>query len=150
MRNGWMLFLGAALCAGCAGRGSGPDIPPAELVGTWSCDASVRDESEGAAEDQRRDIVITIDIADDGMVTGAVGDATLDGCMYQCNRGALGRRLNIQSDHIIRNGSIVGAIYAGDPVAERSFTLPCNLVEGQLRGTIMVLEDWKYPKPLTR
>jgi hypothetical protein len=99
-------------------------------------------------EIQRAAVEVDITIHEDGSVTGTVGDATLQQCILKKNRGELGRSLNIASDYLVAEGYLDGAIVPEDTITYKEFTIPFDIVDGKLHGSIMWLEGWKYPKPL--
>ena len=66
-------------------------------------------------------------------------------CTVQPNRGWLGRTLHVATDYIVR-GVMEGKVTPNDPGGRREFTLPFNIVDGTLAGSIMLLPK----KPLTR
>ena len=131
------------------------DTIPAPLLGTWHGDSTVRmpivfvpEPDDDPTDDVRLPIAIDITIHADGTVTGTVGDAELVDCLLKQNRGELGRRLNIATDFIIMDGYLAGAIVPGDEVQDRQLTIPFNVVDDQLRGTLFWVKEWKYPFPL--
>ena len=110
-------------------------LPTAELVGTWSGETE-----EGLA--------ILLEINADGSVEGRVGEAVMDGNRIALNRNSFERKINIQTDYIIKGGTLNGKLPGDDSTRERAISLPFNLSEGGLRGSLFELEDWKYPYPL--
>ncbi len=118
-------------------------FPAQNLLGEWSGKATLLIDKNKSSVD------IKILIHADGTVSGTVGLAKLKG-VYDTNRGWLGRLLNIRSDYIIKSGQIIGKVYTDDVLISRQFTLPFNMCESQLRGGIMIVKKWKYPRPLCR
>jgi len=143
------LVLCVAVCPACGVGNTKPASPPVALVGVWQCNTTVLDKSEEVELGRKLDVVVRLHIRPDGRVSGQVGSAILEQCVYQHNRGPVGRKLNIKTDHIIRGGRIVGPVYDGDLVTKREFTLPFQFEDSRLKGTIMVLGAWEYPNPLT-
>lgn len=125
--------------------------PPDTLVGTWSGKAEVFAPFKKcpypskAPEDW---LGIQIQIHADGTVDGQIGEAHFVGCKVKSNRGWLGRQLNIKTDYIICDGALTGAIVSTDKEIKRYFTIPFNVVDGKLKGGVMVLKKWEYPFPL--
>ena len=124
-------------------------FPPPELTGTWWQGEVQAVAESGVAQGEPRLVEVSITIAADGKVSGKVGTAVLQQCQLQANRGWLGRLLNLKTDYIVRGGYLEGPVWPGDVVTKRSFTIPFNLREGELVGTVMVLQSWRYPHPLT-
>lgn len=127
-------------------------VDPA-LLGTWQGEATVRPpiRFEPAPEEEREPEVavpLAITIHEDASVTGTVGDAQLVDCVLKLNRSELGRQLNMASDYIVMDGYLDGPILAGDEDARKNFTIPFNIVDGQMQGSIMWLKSGKYPLPL--
>ncbi|MFG0318409.1 MAG: hypothetical protein ACF8XB_14140 [Planctomycetota bacterium JB042] len=116
-----LLLAGLAAC-------SAPDVPPPELVGAWAGDARVIVEFCEADT-----IPIRLDIRADGTVTGSVGDAALVDAAYHENRGALGRKLKVATDHIV-SGKLDGPLIAAENVTRRAIDIPFDLKFGRLDG----------------
>ena len=91
---------------------------------------------------------VDIFIQANGDVFGSVGEASLVRCRIKKNRTWLGRMLNFKSDFIIRSGYLEGGVVSGDVVKKREFTIPFNIKNGKMSGSIMMLQRWKYPYPL--
>ena len=124
-------------------------LPSEDLIGTWEGTSDIfRSEQEHPRAAKEDWPTIRIDIMPDARITGYIGNAVLRDCRFYTKRGWLGRLLHIKTDYTIKGGSIVGAIAPEDTITHRNFTLPFNLEEGRIRGSVMVLERWKYPHPL--
>lgn len=123
-------------------------LPPSELVGTWRGTTeifgpfTVGTFPSTVADDHQR---VVVEIAASGAVTGQIGEAVFLRSSVRRNRGAIGRTLNVATDYIVR-GVLEGKVTPHDPGARRDFTIPFNLIEGKLVGTMMVLPK----RPLTR
>jgi hypothetical protein len=76
-----------------------------------------------------------VDIQSDGRVTGKVGDAILVKGRLEENRGWLGRKLNLATDHIIK-GELSGPIVAAESVTRGRVSIPLDLVGGTLVGGV--------------
>ncbi len=147
------LLVVATLITGCMARSM--DTIPNLLLGTWHGDTTVRlpivfepEPDDDPTDDVRLPVVIDLAIHDDGTVTGTVGDAELMDCVLKQNRGALGRRLNMATDYIVMDGYLSGPIVPEDEVQEKQLTIPFNIVDGHLRGSLFWVKEWKYPLPL--
>ena len=127
------------------------DFPSGELTGTWRGHVEIFGSfkvepypSKAAADHQ--DVIITI--ASSGAVSGRIGQARFSGCTVHRNRGWLGRKLNIKTDYIILGGYMEGPITPRDKGAKREFTIPFNITNGRLSGTIMLLPKFPLTRPL--
>ena len=96
------------------------------------------------------DSLVRVDIfvQANGNVFGSVGEARLVRCRIKKNRTWLGRMLNFKTDFIIRGGYLEGGVVSRDIVQKREFTIPFNIKNRKMRGSIMILQRWKYPYPL--
>lgn len=146
------LAVAALLVTGC---GATPiDTVPASLLGTWQAEATVRAPISFAPppKDMPRQVDETIElniiIHEDASVSGTVGGAELKECVLKNNRSELGRQLNIASDYIVIDGYLDGPIIPGDTELHKDFTIPFDVVDGHMQGSVMWLQDWKYPSPL--
>jgi hypothetical protein len=54
--------------------------------------------------------------------------------------------LNIKTDFIVSGGTLQGKVTPRDEGTDSRFTIPFNMVDGKLKGTIMLLPKF----PLTR
>lgn len=126
---------------------------PEELAGTWQDTVSLylpiaKEKSPSPhAEDNP---VIKITIYEDGTVQGHVGPAMFHDCIVKKNRSWLGRFLNIRTDYIITHGTLQGLLTPQDQDTTKQFTLPFNLRDGQLVGSIMWTHRFRYPDPVAR
>lgn len=76
-----------------------------------------------------------MDIRADGSVTGKVGDATLIKGHFERNRGWLGRKLNLATDHIVR-GDLNGPVVAAEGITRESVSIPLNFIGGAFVGGV--------------
>jgi len=150
---GLTLLAVVTIMAGCLAQPMGSI--PAPLLGTWHGAAEVRlpivfaPEPDGdPTDDVLLPVAIDITIHDDGTVTGAVGAAQLVDCVLKQNRSDLGRQLNIATDYIVMDGYLDGPIVPADEVPKKDFTIPFNLVDGHMNGSLFWVAEWKYPRPL--
>lgn len=128
---------------------------PDPLLGVWHGDATVRlpivfvpEPDDDPSDDVLLPIAIDITIHKDGTVTGTVGGAQLVDCVLKQNRGEVGRRLNLATDYIVMDGYLAGAIVPEDETPEKNITIPFNLADGHLRGSLFWVQAGKYPRPL--
>ncbi len=143
----------ATLLAGCLARPM--ETIPAPLIGTWHGESTVRlpivfvpESDDDPSDDVRVPVAIELTIHDDGTVTGTVGDAELVECVLKQNRGELGRRLNMATDYIIMDGYLAGAVVPEDETPEKDLTIPFNIVDDHLHGSLFWEKEWQYPLPL--
>ncbi len=138
------------LIAGCLATPI--DESPADVVGTWQGDSSVRRpvsfDAQKDVDYVKEPIHVTLAIHEDGSVTGSVGGAALQSAVLKKNRGELGRSLNIATNYLIADGYLDGPIVSGDSESRKEFTIPFNIRDGQLVGSIMWTQSGKYPSPL--
>lgn len=125
-------------------------IVPDSLVGVWQgkCKIYLPLSKNPQLAGEKDTVDVTITIHKDGAVQGSVGKAKFVKCRFAKNRGWFGRWLNIKTDFIIKGGYLQGPLYPGDSVQVKKFTLPFNIINGKMRGSVMQIFRWKYPKPL--
>ena len=87
-------------------------------------------------------------IESSGVATGRIGQAVFNDCIIHRNRGWLGRKLNLKTDFIVLGGYMEGKITPKDEGKRREFTIPLNIVNGKLTGTIMLLPKFPLTRPL--
>jgi hypothetical protein len=125
------------------------DLPPQDVVGTWRGNVEIfgpfkTEPYPSKAPEDHQDVIIAI--SSSSSVTGRIGQAVFSGCSFKRNRGWVGRKLNLKTDFIIRGGHLDGKITPKDKGEKREFTIPFNIENGKLVGTIMLLPKF----PLTR
>jgi hypothetical protein len=101
-----LLVIATMLLAGATGCGGDTTVIPG-MAGHWDGNARVI-----VALCRQPNLPISLDIREDGSVTGKVGDATSTKGQLKSNRSWSGRELNLKTDYIITgdlNGSIVAA-----------------------------------------
>jgi hypothetical protein len=124
--------------------------PSQSLIGKWTgeCEISAPFKKGQSPSPYEEDwINIEIIIKEDGSVTGLIGDAQLTGCTVQQNRTRFEKLINIKTDYII-TGSLKNGITKQDTAIERNITIPFNISDAELKGSIFEVESWKYPDPL--
>ncbi len=82
---------------------------------------------------KQKQLPVEVVIADDGSVTGKIGDATLEDGRLKRNRGAIGRKLNIKTDYIIV-GQLSGPVIKAESIERKSVSIPLNFNDGQYAG----------------
>lgn len=146
--------LAAIVLNGC-GATSLQTVDPA-LTGTWvgECEIDLpvvfnpNSIPEGT-ERTRQLVPIELSISTNAVVEGSVGDSIIEGSEFKSNRGDLGRQLNLATDYIVTDGFLSGPIVTGaDEAQVKEFTMPLNLVDGQLRGSLFWRQAWRYPYPI--
>lgn len=132
---------------------AGKKDAPQEIIGTWEGNGVLflplaKEPPPSKFPDDSP--LITLTINDDGTVDGNIGNAVLKNCVAKSNRGWFGRWLNIKTDYIIKNGYLEGSLSPVDSVQIKKFTMPFNVKDGKIAGTVMQIFRWNYPKPLVR
>jgi hypothetical protein len=113
------------------------DVPDA-LVGTWSSRTSISVRYTlgfGSYRFVRDSIDASIEIRKDRSVHGRVGNAEFVGCSVEKNRGMVARTLDLFTDYIIK-GEIKGRAFPADTLERITITIPFNLEERRMKGTI--------------
>jgi len=100
------------------------------------------------SDDVKVPVTLELTIHENGTVRGMVGGAELKGCVLKQNRGELGRRLNVASDYVIMDGYLDGAIVAEDTVPKKNLSIPFDIVDGHIQGTLFWQKEGRYPLPL--
>ena len=126
-------------------------FPPPELVGTWSGSVEIfgpfkAEPYPSKSPDDHQRVVITIHA--DGTVEGKIGNAVFLNSTVHKNRGWLGRKMNLKTDFLVCGGVLQGKVTPRDKGTDSRFTIPFNMVEGGLRGTIMLLPKFPLTRPL--
>jgi len=124
-------------------------FPPPNLVGTWHGNVEIFgpfkvEPYPSQAREDHQEVVVAI--APSGMVAGHIGQAVFKECTIRRNRSWLGRALHVKSDFIVVGGYMEGRVTPRDEGGRRRFTIPLNIENGRLKGTIMLLPEF----PLTR
>ena len=125
--------------------------PPKSLVGEWSGQSEVFapfKQGQSPSMDSEDWINIQIVIESDGKVTGKIGDAELVSCTVKQNRTWFEKIIGIKTDYIIGEGYLENGIVPDDTVTKREISIPFDLSEGELKGSVFEVEKWKYPDPL--
>ena len=116
--------------------------PDQSVIGTWIGSG----ETRKFGELEKINVVITID--ESGAVTGMVGEALLEECVVKLNRNDFERFINVKNDYIIKDGHISGAIKAEDDTVYRDISMPFDIKEDSIGGTLFHVEGMTYPDPL--
>jgi len=120
------------LCAflvGCSGN-NGSNIVAPSMVGHWKGNARII-----VSWCQHTNLVVELDIRENGSVEGTIGDAKLIGGRLKPNRGWLGRKLNLYSDWIIV-GNLQGAIVSADGITRGGVKIPLEYKNNVIMGGI--------------
>ena len=124
-----------ALVAGCiaaialAAANRLESIPP-QMTGAWSGEARI-----AVSWTTQKTLAVRVIVAQDGTVTGVIGDATLRDGRLQRNRTALGRTLRVKTDWII-SGTLDGPIIAAESIQRDSVKLPLNWADDHFEGSV--------------
>ena len=149
-----VIAVAGVMAAGCLATPI--EVVDAALVGDWQGECRIGlpvlfDPGEIPEGVERTYTTVSLDLTihEDATVEGALGEAAIDGSVLKRNRSELGRALNMASDYIVTDGVLSGAIVPGEDEGDpKQFTIPFDLVDGQLEGGVMWVEPSKYPFPL--
>jgi hypothetical protein len=108
---------------------TGESFAPA-IVGHWKGNARIV-----VAWTKQKNLCVTLNIGDNGKVSGKIGDALLANGRLKKNRGSLGRKLKVKTDYIIV-GDLQGTIIAAEGITRLHVKIPFNLSNGTLIGGI--------------
>lgn len=151
MKQILIVAVALTLAAPCITMAGEKSFPPPELIGTWTGSVEifgsfkVQPYPSKASEDHQR---VTITISADGTIEGKVGDATFKNSSVQKNRGWIGKKLNLKTDYIISGGTLQGKVTPKDKGTNSKFTVPFNIEDGKLKGTIMLIPKFPLTRPL--
>jgi hypothetical protein len=90
---------------------------------------------------RQTNLLVKLDIEPDGRVAGLVGDARLTEGRFLKNRGWLGRKLNIETDYIIK-GYLDGPIVAAEGITRARVLMPFNFDSGLIKGGVATSGTW--------
>jgi hypothetical protein len=126
-------------------------FPPLELIGTWTGCVEVfgpfkAEPYPSQHPDDIQKVVITFTA--DGSVEGKVGEAVFQNSSVRRNRGWIERKLNLKTDFIVSGGTLQGRVTPRDEGTNSGFTIPFNIVDGKLKGTIMLIGKFPLTGPL--
>jgi hypothetical protein len=117
--------------------------PPQSIVGNWSGKhlVVVRTQTNGKYNFIKSPgaLDFNITIHKDGNVTGTLGTAAFEGCEINKNRGWIGKMLNLKTDFVIK-GKLVGAIFPEDPNKNKIISMPVDLENNTLKGSLFQIE----------
>jgi hypothetical protein len=91
---------------------------------------------------------VVITFTADGSVEGKVGEAVFQNSSVRRNRGWIERKLNLKTDFIVSGGTLQGRVTPRDEGTNSGFTIPFNIVDGKLKGTIMLIGKFPLTGPL--
>lgn len=121
------------------------------ITGKWSGEQEIfADFKKGSYPSTYEEdyFLVELQINPDGTVNGKAGEAVFVDCRCEKNRSWFGKLLNIKTDYIIKGGYLSGKISSEDSKVKREFTIPFNIEDGTLKGSIMETFRWEYPNPL--
>jgi hypothetical protein len=104
--------------------------PPDLLVGHWRGDAELV-----SSWVKTRTLHVDVQIRTGGRVVGTIGDATLADGALSLNRRWIGRLFGAKTDYRI-GGRLSGPIVAAENIARSGVSLPFNVVDGRIVGSI--------------
>jgi hypothetical protein len=113
--------------------------PDSALVGTWTGSATIT-----VPWTAQRQLAIRIIVAEDGKVTGNIGDAQLVGARLFSDRTALARALGLGRNYVVE-GDLSGAIIRSEGVARSSVRMPLDLSGAELRGELQTSGSYEGP-----
>jgi hypothetical protein len=122
----WIILTASVVNGACGDK----ETLPEAMVGHWKGQARII-----VAWCQQTNLVVELQIAPDGQVTGTVGDAALQEGQLKRNRGSLGRKFKLKTDYII-TGKLNGPIVAAENITRRSVNIPLNFSNGAFTGGI--------------
>lgn len=125
--------------------------PQEPLVGKWTGKSEIYADfkkGQSPSEFPEDSINIEIKINEDGSVTGIIGDAEMENCRIKLNRNRFERLLGIKTDYIIDGGYLKNGINKDDMKTKRNISIPFDLKDGKISGSLFEVERWKYPDPL--
>jgi hypothetical protein len=143
------IIILAVLSASCSSNGNWR--PPESVVGTWSGKSEVSapfKKGQYPSQNPEDWFDIRVQIHEDGIADGQIGDVVFAGARIRKNRGWLGRMLHIKTDYMISGGVLEGKLVPEDSESRRAFTIPFDIEEGRLKGSFFVVGKLKYPDPL--
>lgn len=116
--------------------------PEQTIVGTWTGVGETRGFGD------LEEIEVRLVISESGSVSGSVGDAQIEDCDIKLNRNAFERFLRVKTDYIINDGYLQGQISDRDELSDRDISMPFNITDNVMDGTLFHVEGWSYPDPL--
>jgi hypothetical protein len=121
--------------------------PPETMIGNWTGQAEVF--APYTKEEAVTDWIDTkITIAADGTVTGQIGQAELVNCTVRRNRTWFERLIGIKNDFTIDGCTLENGLDEQDGISKREIRIPFDLTGKEIKGSVFVIEQWKYPDPL--
>lgn len=112
---------------------------PNSVVGKWSGyqKVSVRNKKDHhfVFINAPELVQLSLEIGENGKVTGFLGNAVFTDCEISKNRGWMGRFLNIKTDYII-TGTLNGAIFPEDPILLKKISMPFNSNDNHFSGSL--------------
>ncbi len=117
--------------------------PPQSVKGDWSGKhlVVVRTKTDGKFIflKTKGAVDFKISIQQDCKVFGSLGTAVFEGCVIQKNRGWIAKKLNLKTDYVIQ-GKLVDAIFPEDVIKSKTISMPFNLENGRIKGSLFQIE----------
>ena len=92
---------------------------------------------------------ISLSIADNGKARAKVGSASISNATVVRNRCSIERFLKLKTDYLIE-GVLNGQVNFYDTLnyVDQKISIPFNVINDTLRGTLFVNKPWEYPLPV--
>jgi len=117
--------------------------PPSSIVGNWSGKhlVVVRTKTNGKFNFIKHPeaVIFNISIKQNCQVSGSLGTAVFEDCIIQKNRGWIAKQLNLKTDWVIQ-GKLVGAIFPEDVIKNKTISMPINIENGRIKGSLFQIE----------
>ena len=117
---GLVALIAAALSIVSIENASAGKPPAPGMAGRWEANGKII-----VTWCKQKDLPLSLNIADDGTVTGKIGDAELVEGKLKRNRGSIGKRLKIKTDFII-TGKLKGDIVKSEGIGRTGVDIPLN------------------------
>ena len=92
---------------------------------------------------------ISLSITDNGKAQAKVGSASIANATVVRNRGSIARFLKHKTDYLIE-GVLNGHVNFYDTLnyVDQKITIPFNVINDTLQGSLFVNKSWEYPLPI--
>jgi hypothetical protein len=112
---------------------------PGDIPGTYTGKARemIRYDRGGQFVYMDKSVLISLVIDSAGGITGMVGEAAFEGCKVAQNGSWIARQLKINTEYII-TGMLSGKTFEKDTVINKNISIPFNIVNGELKGSLIV------------
>jgi hypothetical protein len=128
----FVVAIGVGVCTyDSAVRAASDSSPfPQAMVGAWNGTADIAVNWTIA-----RALPVRLQIAQDGSVSGTVGDATVRNGRLQRNRTTLGRTLHVKTDWIVV-GALEGDVIKAESIHRDGVKIPLNWFGDHFEGSV--------------